>query len=837
MTVIRGLQIGFSTLLLLPLFLHAQETKIAPPAPSTLTIAISEFVAVNDAGLRDEDGDSSDWLELLNYGDQAVDLSALFLTDKRSQRDRWQFPPKRLPPGKRLVVFLSGKDRRDSEKPLHTNFSLAKDGGYLGLITKEGQVPIHEYAPDYPAQKADLAFGIPFPESLPAQRSGFLSYLAPTPGRPNSPSYRGRAQKVSFSQDRGWQSQGFELELQSRTSDAEIRYTVDGTAPTAEHGIIYREPLPIRESTVIRAIAIKPGFLPSRVSTRTYLIVDDVLRQSPDGLPPPSFPYTWGENKVDYGMDARVVSDPRYASEIVDGFYSLPSFSIVVPTDALFDNRSGIYANAERDGREWERPCSLEYFTFQQSEGFQIDCGLRIRGGFSRRPNNPKHSFRLFFRDQYGPSQLEFPLFGKEGSDRFDHLDLRTFQNYGWHLGSEEANFLRDQFARDLQRATGQPSARGEFCHLFINGQYWGLYNTCERIKASYGANYFGGRKSSYDSVKKGRSLDPETGHSIGVMANDGNLKAWKRLWQHAKNGLESNESYFEMLGRFADGSRNPSGECLLDVDNLIDYMLIIFYSGNYDGPVSAWGSNMGANNWYGIRNRDSRDGFRFFIWDAEHTFKDVREDRTGPFYAGHDYGGSNPQWIYQQCLENAEFRVRVGDRVHHHFSTGGTLSPERVIERFRERVFELESAVICESARWGDSRFTPSGGKGSPATPPRNREDHWYPVVHELLEDHFPRRSGIVQAQLFAHGVISDVAPPEVIPLGEDRIKILPTTRPTFYTTDGKDPRIVGGGLYEKALEVPETGLVLSSEATLRLRVRRGDDWSALVSINARGL
>ena len=114
------------------------------------------------------------------------------------------------------------------------------------------------------------------------------------------------------------------------------------------------------------------------------------------------------------------------------------------------------------------------------------------------------------------------------------------------------------------------------------------------------------------------------------------------------------------MLGRNADGSDNPDYECLLDVDNLIDYMLVIFYGGNYDAPGSAWGQNFGPNNWYGIRNRNNRDGFRFFAWDAEHTFRDVREDRTGPFPAGESYSGSNPQWIWQQCLENAEFRQLV---------------------------------------------------------------------------------------------------------------------------------------------------------------------------------
>src|SRR5690606_6768116 len=92
----------------------------------------------------------------------------------------------------------------------------------------------------------------------------------------------------------------------------------------------------------------------------------------------------------------------------------------------------GIYVNATGDGAEWERPASFELLHPDGSEGFQVGAGLRIRGGFSRTPGNPKHSFRLFFRNEYGPGTLEYPLFGDEGADRFDKLDFRTAQNYAW---------------------------------------------------------------------------------------------------------------------------------------------------------------------------------------------------------------------------------------------------------------------------------------------------------------------------------------------------------------------------------------------------------------------
>ena len=798
------------------------------------TIVINEFAAINDSGLQDEDGDHSDWLELHNYGEQSVDLSGACLTDNPKKPMRWRIPAVSLAPHGYLVIFLSGKDRSDANAPLHSNYALKGKGDYLGLFASDGITVIHEYAP-YPRQKRDISYGLlaAWRES-PENAKQFFG--EPSPGAPNGDLIAGVAGGVKFSVKRGWHAKPFRLSLRTKTEGSQIRYTLDGTKPKENNGKLYGSPLTIASTTTLRATAFKPGFKPSAPTTRTFLFVNDIIQQSPDGLPPESFPYSWGENKVDYGMDSRIVDDPRYSKELIAGFRSLPAFSVVMNLDDLFERENGIYANAEWDGRESERPCSVEFIQHDGTKGVQVDCGIRIRGGFSRRTYNPKHSFRLFFRDAYGPSKLDFPLFGNAGARTFDNFDLRTFQNYSWHIGDKDrAIFLRDQFNRDLQLAMGQPAARGEFCHLFINGQYWGLYNTCERIKASFGKSYFGGKKEEYDSIKKGRTYLKDRNRSVGVMANDGNLDAWERLWKQAKAGLRTNEAYFRMLGRNADGSDNPDYECLLDVDNLIDYMLVIFYGGNYDAPVSAWGQNFGPNNWYGIRNRNNRDGFRFFAWDAEHTFRDVREDRTGPFPAGESYSGSNPQWIWQQCLENEEFRIRAGDRIQKHFFNDGVLTAKSVQRRFLARARAIESAVVCESARWGDSSQTPSGGVASRERRPRNRDDDWIHEINRLAHEYFPARSEIVLAQLYGHGIISDVPSPEFKRATDNSRSIQVTSRQgeVYYTTDGSDPRRIGGTAAPKA-KLHEGGIIkLTQDATLNYRVRYRNEWSALLTID----
>jgi hypothetical protein len=173
--------------------------------------------------------------------------------------------------------------------------------------------------------------------------------------------------------------------------------------------------------------------------------------------------------------------------------------------DNLFNRTTGIYVNADNRGESWERECSAELLNPDGNPGFSINAGLRLRGGASRSTDNPKHSFRLFFSEQYGASKLEFPLFGEEGASKFDKIDLRTEQNYSW-IGDGEQNahntFVREIFSRDMQKLMQQPYSRGRYYHLYLNGMYWGIYQTDERTDASYANQYLGGKKTDYDVIK-----------------------------------------------------------------------------------------------------------------------------------------------------------------------------------------------------------------------------------------------------------------------------------------------------------------------------------------------
>ena len=317
-------------------------------------------------------------------------------------------------------------------------------------------------------------------DGTPTVATGFL--LAPTPGaRNNTDAYPGMVADTRFSVDRGFYSGPISVVVTSATAGAEIRYTLDGTPPTATHGSILTGPLLITNTTVLRAAAFKAGWLPSDVDTQTYLFVNDVVAQSPTGLPPAGWPSSplWSGQVMNYGMDPRVVTNAAYSNLIRGAMKSIPSVSLVMAPADLF-GAQGIYANPAYDGRDWERPGSLEYIRPDGQAGFQVETGVRIRGGQSRLLSNPKHAFRLFFRAVYGDASLNYHLFPDSPVDRFDAIDLRMDQNDSWSFIPDccqvaaNAIYLRDVFCRDLQFAMGQPSTHSDYFHLYLNGQYLG---------------------------------------------------------------------------------------------------------------------------------------------------------------------------------------------------------------------------------------------------------------------------------------------------------------------------------------------------------------------------
>ncbi|MBC8089012.1 MAG: chitobiase/beta-hexosaminidase C-terminal domain-containing protein, partial [Phycisphaerae bacterium] len=308
-------------------------------------------------------------------------------------------------------------------------------------------------------------------------------YATPSPGATNSGGALGLVADTKFSIDRGFYNIPFTVAITSATANAEIRFTTNGEIPSAVNGFIYTTPITINKTTALRAIATKPGWLPSDVDTHTYVFLNNVITQSLAGATNDGFPSTWPGTTPDYAMDPNVTGP--YAAQMTNALRSLASLFVTTSISNLFDATTGIYTHPTQHGIAWERAISLEMIGTNGQSEFQENCGLRIQGGAFRGFNyTQKKSLRVLFKSIYGPGKLQHDLFQEPGAtEEFDGFVLRAGGNdgYAWVDAGTTVQFIRDEFGRRLHLDMGHPAPRGKFEHLYLNGLYWGLYNLVER--------------------------------------------------------------------------------------------------------------------------------------------------------------------------------------------------------------------------------------------------------------------------------------------------------------------------------------------------------------------
>jgi hypothetical protein len=142
---------------------------------------INEFMAANDTGLKDEDGDFSDWIEIYNPDATAVSLAGYYLSDNPQNLSKWKFPAVTLNSGGYLVVFASGKDRNNPAGKLHTGFQLDSEGDYLALVAPDKTTILTEFSPAYPPQFDNVSYGVGGTVAAPL----WSFFSAATPGAAN----------------------------------------------------------------------------------------------------------------------------------------------------------------------------------------------------------------------------------------------------------------------------------------------------------------------------------------------------------------------------------------------------------------------------------------------------------------------------------------------------------------------------------------------------------------------------------------------------------------------------------------------------------------------------
>ena len=532
-----------------------------------------------------------------------------------------------------------------------------------------------------------------------------------------------------FSQPHGLYDGGqLTVSMEATDADAEIRYTTDGSLPT-KSSLRYTQPLTISKTTILRAAEVKGDTLASDVTTASYLFVSSVLSQSnkPAGYPAEWGSYTqiWGTAIADYEMDPEMTGDAKLRPKIAEGLKQLPILSLVSDKDNFFSHkndpdRGGIYIFTgppvgDNTGHGWTRAANVELMGGPQGHDLSVGCGVRLHGGHGRlAEKNPKHSFRLVFKEQYGPKTLKYPLYGEDEPSKFDQLVLRCHFGNAWQHWSEDnrqkAQYTRDVWARRMQRRMGHTSVNALYVHLFLNGMYWGIYNVAERVDDQYGKDHLGGSKSDIDVVK----IEEDGGNHIE--AAEGTLDAWEQMTKTAARAAD--DAYYQQL------------DTLLDIGNFIDYMLINQYGGNTD-----WAHH----NWYAIRRRGDESGpstgFRFLCWDSEIIFVNVNENVLTK-----NDGNGFPTGIFHNLLKNRQFARRYYQRANEVLADDGPLGQQSVVEVWDSLYNTISTALYAEAARWGDYRRDVHRwqSKGKLYTV----DDQYMTERKRLLREYFPYRT-----------------------------------------------------------------------------------------------
>lgn len=700
---------------------------------------------------------------------------------------------------------------------------------------------------------------------------GFMA--APSPGRENGISTLGFVEDTQFSHDRGFYDSAFNLEITTPTAGATIRYTTDGSVPTLTNGNTYSGSIAINPANIangergvvmIRAAAFKAGYTPTNVDTQSYVFLDKVIRQNGLNLPATA---TWGTDgpdadsangfqldadEFDWEMDSDIVGGLHTAQEVIDALKAIPTVSLVTDWANLWSGAAkpgtppqnwngnartafeavGIYIH----GRSDERPASVEYFNADGTQQFQVDSVIEIQGHSSGgRWASDKLSFQVKFKAPFADAKLDFDIFagtadGENAVTEFNTFILDAGYNYIWnHNTAAQRNFARfvtDQVVADLQNfaSGGGIAPHGKYVHLYLDGVYWGLYNLHERADEHFAADYFGGNNDDYFVVKH---------------ANTDN----EHNFTYVNGGYAAEDAFVALLAATQNARNNPTSLAayqavadILDIDQFIDYYIVHMYAGNE--------SDWPHNNWYASFDSADPNGlWRFHSWDQEHAFPttdngDAFHELSDPTDTGSE-DDEGPGDLFHDLIQHSEFRMRFGDRVQKLLRNGGALTETAAQAVYEARLDEIYTAIIAESARWGDNRVDAD---------PYTRQD-WIDVniddttgdLKAVVPDFFPVRTGAVLGHFTAAGWLQSLVAPVFnhyggqVAAGFDVIISKPVGSPgaaeIYYTTDGSDPRLAGGNANPAAFHA--TGPIaidIDVAKNIKARVRNGTSWSAII-------
>lgn len=515
-----------------PLLLAA---ALAAATASHAQVVINEVCAANWTGPTDNFGEREDWIELYNTGAAAVDLSGWYLSDSQNNNTKYQIPPgTSIAANGRLLFWCSG--RGTTAPPLHTSFKITQSAGERAVLSNASGAIVDNFQIIEPTQ-ADHSWG-----RATDGAANWSLFTTPTPNAANAGASPYYVAKPTMSQPAGYHAGAISVALACATPGATIRYTTNGSVPTAT-STAYAGPISIAATTVLRARAFLAGQPASFTETSTYFI-----------------------NQT----------------------HTLPILSCSGDqVTALLNGNGGI----EPEG-------VLEYFGADGVLRDRTACTFDEHGQDSWAYD--QRGFDVVARDQFGQNDgIHYPVFRTKDRDHFQRLIVKAAAGDNYDYGPGQPAHIRDAYVQALSDVGGLrlDERTYEPCIVYINGQYWGVYDVREKVDDHDFTKYY------YDQGEFDIQFIKTWGGTWSEYGGPQAQTDWNALVAYIMGndmGVQANFDYVDSQ---------------LNWKSLIDYFCLNSYT------VCADWLNWNTGWWRGMNATGEHKKWGYILWDMDATF------------------------------------------------------------------------------------------------------------------------------------------------------------------------------------------------------------------------
>ncbi|MBL4625562.1 MAG: CotH kinase family protein [Flavobacteriales bacterium] len=501
-------------------------------------IVINEYQCSNMNTTTDSQGQYEDWFELYNTTGTAIDLTGYYLSDKLTDLTKWQIPAGITLSANGFVTVFANSRGVISGGEIHAGFKLTQTKPEYIVISDGAGTLIDSI--QLISNQVDHSYG-----RNTDGGASWVVYANPTEGVSNGTGADLYTETPAFSQPAGNYTGSVLVAITSPDPGATIRYTLDGSEPNATSAL-YSSAISINSTSVLRAISYSttPNRIASFIETNTYFI-----------------------DETHFVKVMSICGGDQGANGVMD----------------LLEDNLG-----------WGAGDPIGHL-----ELFDKDMNLLSKGtgDFNKHGNDSwfydQRGFDYISRDQYGYNYaVEDTIFNGKNRSKFQRLIIKAgaSDNYPFEFGGAH---IRDAWCQSLSQIghLKVDERSHEPCVLYVDGQYWGVYEIREKVDDhDFTSYYYDQGKNDIDFIKTWGA----------TWADYGDMNAWNNDF----NFITSNNMAIPANFAYADSVFNWK--------SLIDYTVLNSYVVCKDmlNWNTAW--------WHGKDPNGDKKKWRYTLWDMD---------------------------------------------------------------------------------------------------------------------------------------------------------------------------------------------------------------------------